>query len=77
MAKQPSPYTAEELVSLLKDRQGVMTQVQFAAELQISFQLLSQVYKGDRSVSNEKILAYLAPKGKKFVERKVWDLVSE
>ncbi len=77
MAKPPAAYTSEELVSMLKDRQGVMTQVQFAAELQISFQLLSQILKGDRSVGNENVLKYLAGPKKKFVHEDVWHLRPE
>ena len=60
-----------------KDRQGGQTQVQFANEIGISMQLLSQIYKGDRSPGNELVLKYLAPKGKKFVHHGCWTLVEE
>jgi plasmid maintenance system antidote protein VapI len=73
--KQPAAYTSEELVAMLKNRQGGQTQVQFAAELGISMQFLSQVLNGSRSVGNETILKYLAPPKKKFVHRDCWDLV--
>jgi len=79
MAKPPVPaaYTSEELVALLRDRMGTMTQQQFAAELGISYQLLSQILKGDRSVGNDLVLKYLAGPKKKFVEERVWHLVPE
>ena len=73
----PDPYTASELRDMLKDRQGGMTQVQFATELNVSMQLLSQIYKGDRSIGNQNILNYLAPKGKRFIHRDTWELVDE
>jgi transcriptional regulator with XRE-family HTH domain len=73
----PAPYTARELREMLKDRQGGQTQVQFANEIGISMQLLSQIYKGDRSPGNELVLKYLAPKGKKFVHHGCWTLVEE
>jgi len=75
MKPPPAPYTSSELIEMLKDRQGGMTQQQFAKELQISYQLLSQIYKGDRGVGNELVLKYLAPQGKMFRHRDVWDLV--
>lgn len=73
----PDPYTASELRDMLKDRQGGMTQVQFATEIGISMQLLSQIFKGDRSVGNDLVLKYLAPKGKKFVHHDCWTLVED
>lgn len=77
MAKGPTPYTAEELVAMLKDRQGNLTQQAFAKEIGCSMQMLSQVYKGERSIGNEKILSYLAPKGSKFSHQDVWNLIKE
>jgi transcriptional regulator with XRE-family HTH domain len=70
-------YTSDELLQMLRDRQGGLTQLQYAEEIGISFQMLSQVYKGERSVGCERILAYLAPKGKRFVEEKVWHLINK
>jgi transcriptional regulator with XRE-family HTH domain len=77
MKPTPAPYTASELRDMLKDRQGGMTQVQFANEIGISMQLLSQIFKGDRSVGNELVLKYLAPRGKFFKHHDVWELVDE
>ena len=73
----PAPYTASELREMLRDRIGGLTQQQAAKEIGISYQLLSQVLKGDRSVGNELVLKYLAPKGKKFVHHDCWTLVDE
>ena len=73
----PAPYTAGELREMLRDRIGGLTQQQAAKEIGISYQLLSQVLKGDRSVGNSEVLKYLAPKGKKFVHHDCWELVEE
>lgn len=73
--KTPDAYNAEEMVDLLKARQAGMTQRQFAAEIGISMQLLSEIYSGNRSVGNAKVLEYLAGKGKEFIHRDVWVLV--
>ena len=75
--KPETPYTSEELVQMLRDRQGGATQIQFAAEIGISNTLLSDIYLGRRSIGNDKILAYLAPKGKEFRHRDCWFLVSK
>ena len=76
-APKPAPYTAEELLGMLKDRQGGQSQKAFSQELGISEQFLSQIYRGDRSVGNEKILEYLAPTGRKFVHQDVWVLMDK
>lgn len=76
MARADS-YTAGELVEMLKLRQGGLSQMAFAAELQISMQMLSNIYAGDRSVGNSKVLEYLAPKGKEFRHRDTWILVDK
>lgn len=68
-------YTAGELVEMLKLRQGGLSQMAFAAEIGLSMQMLSNIYAGDRSVGNEKVLAYLAPNGKEFRHRDTWILV--
>jgi transcriptional regulator with XRE-family HTH domain len=69
-------YTTDELVLMLKNRQGGLTQQQFALEIGISLTLLNQIMNGTRSVGNRHVLEYLAPKGKKFIERFVYHLVS-
>ena len=69
------PYTASELVQMLKDRQGGLTQQQYAVEIGVSPQFLSNVYNGIRSPGCEEILKYLAPRNKKFIEQIVWELV--
>ena len=74
---KPAPYTAAELRSLLRDRMGGQSQKAFADELGISPQFLSQVFRADRSPGCDVILAYLAPKGKVFVEETVWNLVDK
>ena len=71
----PAPYTAGELREMLRDRIGGLTQQQAAKEIGISYQLLSQVLKGDRSVGNSEVLKYLAPKGRFFRHHDVWELV--
>lgn len=73
----PAAYTEEELVMLLKDRQAGMTQTELAAEIGISFQMLSDIFRGTRSVGNELVLKYLAPRDKKFVHEDVWHLVKK
>lgn len=70
-------YTAQELVDQLKMRQGGMTLKQYADEIGISFQLLGQILQGTRSVGNEKVLDFLAPKGKHYLHRDQWLLVPE
>jgi hypothetical protein len=70
-------YTADDLLEMLKLRQGGYTQVQYAAEIGISPQLLSFIYQGVRTVGNDKVLAYLAPRGKVFVQKDVWCLVDD
>lgn len=74
---EPTPYTASELRQMLRDRQGALTLGQFSAEIGISLQFLSQIYLGDRSVGNELVLRYLAPRGKMFVAETVWHLRDE
>ena len=70
-----TPYTAEELRELLKSRQSGLTLKLFASEVGCSFQMLSQIMNGQRSVANEQVLNYLAPKGMKFVREDVYYLV--
>ena len=72
--KPETPYTSTELVDLLKQRQGGSSQIMYAKEIGISFQLLSDIYLGKRSVGNQLVLQYLAPEGKKFVRQDVWHL---
>lgn len=74
---RPEAYTADELVQALKDRQAGLTLKQYAAEIGISFQLLSQILNGTRSVGNDKVLAYLAPKGHVYIHRDQWFLVAK
>lgn len=59
-----------------------MTLVEFAREIGISMQMLSQILLGDgtlaagrRSVNNDKVLAYLSPPGSHFERRDVYYLV--
>jgi transcriptional regulator with XRE-family HTH domain len=73
MSKQ-APYTAEELVQALRDRQGVYTLQQYAAEIGISLAMLGQILNGNRSIGNQKVLDYLAPKGMQYVHEDVWYL---
>jgi len=74
MSDKPQIYTAGELIDLLKLRQGGMTLSVYSKEIGISIPMLSDIFRGSRSVGNEKVLAYLAPKGKQFTERKTWVL---
>lgn len=73
--KPPEAYTADELRQALRDRQGGFGLAQYAAEIGISVPLLSQILGGTRSVGNEKVLAFLAPKGMIYVHRDQWLLV--
>ena len=68
-------YTESELIDMLKLRQGGLTQTEYAKEIGISYQFLSDLFRGYRGIDSERVLAYLAPRGKKFVLRKQWDLV--
>ena len=70
-------YTSSELRQLLRDRQGGLSQKQFAAELGLSEQMLSNIYKAERSVGNDLVLAYLAPRGRKFIHADVWFLMDD
>jgi transcriptional regulator with XRE-family HTH domain len=56
--KSNSYYSADDVIKLLKVRQGTRTQEDFAAEIGISYQLLSNVILGSRSPGN-KILKFL------------------
>lgn len=77
MKMKPSLYTSEEIIDLLKQRQGGITQDQFAKEIGCSPQLLNNIYNGRRSPCNDQILRYLAPRGKRFEEVIVWRLVGD
>lgn len=77
-----SEYTPQELVELLKQKQGTMTLAAYATEIGVSMQLLSQILLGDgtfgngrRSVNNDKVLNYLAPRGSHFERSDVYRLV--
>lgn len=69
-----SPYSSEELVDLLKQRQGGLTIPQYAAEIGLSVSMLGNILGGFRSPGNEAVLKYLAPKSHHFVEKAVWIL---
>lgn len=73
---KPDTYTADELVQILKYRQCGRTLQVYAEEIHISFQLLSQILNGTRSVGNQNVLDYLAPHGKQFVHKDQWELIS-
>lgn len=75
MTARMNGYTEEELVDMLKLRQGGLTQYEFAREIGISSQFLSDLYRGYRGIESKRVLAYLAPSGKKFKLRKLFDLV--
>jgi transcriptional regulator with XRE-family HTH domain len=72
---RPETYIADELRQALKDRQGGLTLQQYAAEIGLSFQMLSQILNGSRSPGNQKVLDYLAPKGYAYVHRDQWLLM--
>ena len=64
-----------ELRQALKDRQGGYTLQQYAAEIGISLPMLGQILTGARSVGNQKVLEYLAPRGMQYVHRDIWHLI--
>jgi transcriptional regulator with XRE-family HTH domain len=68
-------YTEDELIQMLKLRQGGLTLTDFAKDIGISQQFLSDLYRGHRTIDSKRVLAYLAPSGKVFKLRKLWDLV--
>lgn len=70
-------FTEAELIALLKERIGGKTLKEAAADIGCSFQMVSDVLQGRRSVGNENILAYLAPKGKTFVHEDRYRLVAK
>jgi transcriptional regulator with XRE-family HTH domain len=72
---RPEAYTADELRQALKDRQGGYTLQQYAAEIGISLPMLGQILTGARSVGNQKVLEYLAPRGMQYVHRDIWHLI--
>lgn len=70
-------YTDAELAELLRQKRGHLSLKEHAAEIGCSYQLLSDIDRGSRSVVNEKILGYLAPEGRKFEHREFWELVEK
>ncbi len=74
---RPEVYTEEELTQALRDRQAGRTLKEYAEEISLSFQMLSQVLNGSRSISNEKVLEFLAPRGMKYVKKNVYELVKK
>lgn len=74
---KPAPYTAEELVELLRQRKGGLSVPQYAREIGMSVSMLGNILGGFRSPGNEAVLKYLAPRGKKFEEKTIWFLVDE
>ena len=56
--KSNSYYAVEDVIKLLKTRQGTRTQEDFAGEIGISFQLLSNVLMAKR-MPGQKILKFL------------------
>ena len=68
-------YTPEELLEMLKSRKGAMSNRDYAEEIQISEQFLSDIMLGKRGIGSEKVLAYLAPRGKVFQGKTVYTLV--
>ena len=56
--KSNSYYTREEVVKLIRQRMGTHTQEEFAAQVGISYQLLSNILIGSRS-PGQKILKFL------------------
>jgi transcriptional regulator with XRE-family HTH domain len=75
MPNKPNSYTESEILDMLKFRQGGLTQTEYAKEIGISEQFLSDLYRGTRTIDSPRVLSYLAPRGKKFQLRKQWDLV--
>ena len=69
-------FSEQELVELLRSRQGVKTQAEFALDLGISDKLLSNIYGGKRSVGNKNVLRYLAPPGYTFERQKFFVLTT-
>jgi transcriptional regulator with XRE-family HTH domain len=72
---KPEAYSADELLQALKDRQGGYSLAQYAAEIGISGPMLSQILGGTRSIGNEKVLEFLAPRGMVYVHRDQWLLL--
>ena len=56
--KNGSYFTADDVVKILRVRQGTKTQEEFAAQIGISFQLLSNVILMSRA-PGKKILSFL------------------
>lgn len=75
MSKNNS-YTSEELLDTLKVRRGALTLKEYSEEIGISLPYLSEILRGEKPIGNEKVLAFLAPKGKMYVKRDSWVLVS-
>lgn len=78
-SKIKSPCTQEELVETLRWmlRDSGLTQKEFAAKIGISFQLLSQILIGNRSVVNPQMLRFLAPRGKRWEQRDMFYLITD
>jgi hypothetical protein len=68
-------YTEDELLDILKNRQGGLTNDEYAKEIGISPQFLGNLYRHERGMDSRRVLAYLAPRGKRFNLRRLWDLV--
>ena len=52
-------YSAEEVLGLLRDKQGNRTQTEFAVEIGVTNQYLSDVLNGRRGPTGPAILRYL------------------
>ena len=57
-SNKPIYMLAEDVVKMLKERQGVMNQIEFAAKIGMSQQLLSDTYAG-RRVPGAAVLQFL------------------
>lgn len=49
--KQSKVYSQDEVITLMRQRQGVKQQNDFAKEMNISAQLLCDIYKRNRNIS--------------------------
>lgn len=60
--KNTTCLTTDDIVAMLKKKQGKQYQKDFAANLGITASQLSDIYTGRRAIFNDKVMAYLGIK---------------
>lgn len=69
MSTPKRQYSLEELIDLLKGKQGDLTITEYAAKIGISAPMLSNVLCGHRRADGSKVLKFLGMKKVEMYER--------